>query len=236
MTLQETRDNSVEKNPLKIHFEWLVRVVAVWVCAATCFAQYRILPGNADSDGCNPTAQARICLGATGEERCYAPPNDIHPSDKGEYIFGLEPKAKAIGRVGGQELTLFTAMFSGCGSGTLTHFSLLTVRDGEFVNLLPKVELTNQSEYRVWSFPHLSALPILVTADFAWDFDAGETHFAHHRYEISAYSFDPRTGRYQLKTSYQTTRKYAGLDDSDAIHVLEAERPTLLAKLRMGPR
>ena len=237
MALQEIRNNSVEKNPLKIHFEWLARVVAIWMCAGTCFAQYRILPGNADSDGCNPTTAARICLGATGEEHCYAPPNDKYGStDKEQYIFGLEPKARAVGRFKGQELTLFAATFSGCGSGTLTRFSLLTVQGGDFVNLLPKVGLTNQSEFKIWNLPQYSVLPILVTADFIWDFDAGETHFAHHRYEISAYAFDPKTGRYQLKTSYQTRRKYAGLDDLDTIDVLDVERPTIRAKLVLGPR
>jgi hypothetical protein len=132
-------------------------------------------------------------------------------------------------------------MFSGCGSGTLAHFSLLTVRDGEFVNLLPKVELTNQSEYKLWSLPHFSSIPVLVTADFIWDYNAmeksnytEETHFAHHRYTISLYIFEPKSGRFIRWLQYATTRKYPGLDDVDEIRVLESERPTILSKLRQG--
>ena len=143
---------------LKIQFNWLVGIVAISACAINCCAQYRVLPGKADPDGCLPTTPARICLGAVGEAHCYAPPTDKYgPSDKEEYIFGLEPNAKAAGRFHGQELTLFTAMFSGCGSGTLTHLSLLTVRGGEFVNLLPKVELTNVSEYKLWTLNQFSS-------------------------------------------------------------------------------
>src|SRR5580658_4792965 len=108
----------------------LLGAAAISAFAATCCAQYRILPGNTDSNGCDPTTSARICQGTADEAHCYAPPNSKYgPSDKQEYIFGADPKAKALGRFNGQELTLFTAMFSGCGSGTLTHFSLLTVRD-----------------------------------------------------------------------------------------------------------
>ena len=127
-------------------------------------------------------------------------------------------------------------MFSGCGSGTLTRFSLLTVRGGDFVNLLPKVGLTNQSEYKIWNLPQYSPLPILVTADFIWDFDARETHFAHHYYEVDAYAFDAKAGSYLRRISYRTKRRYAGLDNLDAIHVLEVERPTVVAKLRTGLR
>jgi len=129
---------------------------------------------------------------------------------------------------------LFTAMFSGCGSGTLTHLSLLTVRDGEFVDLLPNVELTNQSEFRFWNWPHFSTLPLRVTADFLWDFDAGETHFAPHRYEVHVYAFDARTDRYLLRISYATKKKYPGLENSDEVRVLEAENPAILTKLQHG--
>jgi hypothetical protein len=130
-------------------------------------------------------------------------------------------------------------MFSGCGSGTLTHFSLLMVRDGEFVNLLPKVELTNQSEYKLWSLPQISNVPVLVTADYIWDYKdmeksnyTEETHFAHHRYTISLYIFEFKSGRFIQRLQYATTKKYPGLDDADGISVLESERPTILSKLR----
>ena len=219
----------------QMHFKWLLGIVAISAFATTCRAQYRVLPGTTDSDGCEPTTPARICLGATGEAHCYAPPNDKYGDSSDEqYIFGLEPKAKVVGRLNGRDLILFTAMFSGCGSGTLTHFSLLTVRDGEFVNLLPKVELTNQSEYKFWTLPQISGLPVLVTADFIWGSDPNESHFAPHHYSVSVYAFDGKIGRYLRLVRYETTKKYPGLDDADEIHVLGAERPIVLAKLRHG--
>jgi len=174
-------------------------------------AQYRVLPGETDRDGCVPKTPARICLGATGMAHCY------EPFGNKDYIFALEPKATPVGQLDGHDLTLFTAMFSGCGSGALTDFSLLTVRDEEFVNLLPKVQLTNQSEYKLWSLPRFSKLPILVNADFIWDFDAmqkskykEETHLASHRYRIEAFVFDTKSGRYLKKVHYETAGSILG--------------------------
>jgi hypothetical protein len=215
-----------------VRLKWIIRVLLATGCVASCQSQYRILPGEADKDGCNPTLPARICLGTVGTAHCYTP-----PSDK-DYIFGLEPKARTVGRLDGQELTLFTAMFSGCGSGTLTKFALLTIEKGELVNLLPEVELSNQSEYRFWSLPQISSLPVLVTADFIWDREAmtksnytQETHFARHRYNVEAFVFDTKSGRYAQKVSYETRKKYPGLDDVDEIKVLNAEKPTILSGL-----
>lgn len=197
--------------------------------AAPSQAQYHLLPGKAGAGGCFPTTPARICLGASGTAHCYAP-----PSTK-DYIFGLEPKARNIGRFGGLELALFTAMFYGCGSGTLTDFSLLTVRSDEFVDLLPPVRLTNVSEYKIWNLPRLSALPILVTADFIWDFEAGETHFSHHRYTVDAHVFDPKSRQYLKRVHYDTERKYSG-GDVDPIRTLEAEKTAILGKLGQSSR
>jgi len=222
----------------RMQFKWIIAILSVNVCVAACLGQYRVLKGKTDPGDfadCFPKTPARICLGTAGEAHCYAP-----PSDK-DYIFGLAPKATPVGQLGGHELTLFTAMFSGCGSGTLTHFSLLTIRDGEFVNLLPKVELTNQSEYKLWSLPQFSSLPVLVTADFIWDFEAmqksnytKETHFAPHRYRVKAYIYDAKSGQYFQKVNYETTKKYPGLDDADEIRVLDAEKAVILAKLEQN--
>jgi len=236
---------SLKKERCSMRFKWIIGLLVANVCHLASQGQYRVLPGRTapgDFEDCDPKTPARICLGVTGEAHCYAPPSDnLAPSSDVAYIFGLDPNAKAVGRLDGKELTLFTAMFSGCGSGTLTHFSLLTVRDGEFVNLLPKVELTNQSEYKLWNFPHFSSVPVLATADYIWDYKAmekssytDETHFAHHRYTISLYIFDSKSGRFIQKLQYATTKKYPGLDDVDEIRVLESERPTILSKLRQG--
>jgi len=219
-----------------MRFKWIIGVLLANACLLVGHGQYRILPGKTipgDFEDCDPKTPARICLGSNGEEHCYLPPSDkLPPPSEVAYIFGLEPKAKAVGRLNGQDLTLFTATYSGCGSGTLTHFSLLTVREGKFVNLLPNVELTNQSEYKIWRLPLVSSLPVLATADFIWGMKAGETHFAHHRYTINLYVFDAKSGKYLRRIEYETTKKYPGLDDADEIKVLDAEKPAILAKLR----
>lgn len=189
-------------------------------------AQYRILPGDADRDGCSGKEPARICIGSTGTDHCYA------TQSTKDYVFGLKPTAKEIGKLNGQSLTLFSAMFSGCGSGRLTDYSLLTVQSGEFVNLFPKVQLTDQSEFKVWHFPQISELPVLVTADFIWDFDARETHFAQHRYVVATYVFYKKSGRYKQELSYKTSGKFPGLDEVGEIKMLDTQRPFILAKLQ----
>ena len=208
--------------------------VLILLSAVAPCAQYRVLPGKLDPDGL-PTTSARICLGTTEADRCYTPPSD-------KYAFGLEPKAQTVAKLSGQDLILFTATFSGGGSGELTNLALLEQRSSEFVNLLPAVQLTNQSEFKLWNLPQFSSLPILATADFVWDFAAmkasnyaEETHFARHRYQIGVYVFDQRTQKYLERVHYVTPKKYPGLDDSDSIRVLDAEKRAILAKLQPGP-
>jgi hypothetical protein len=208
--------------------------VLIFLSAVACCAQYRVLPGKLDVDGL-PTTSARICLGTTGTDHCYTPPRE-------KYTFGLNPKEETIGTHDGPDLILFRATFSGGGSGDLTSLALLEEHSGDFVSLLPVVQLTNQSEFKLWNLPQFSSLPILATADFVWDLAAmkasnyaEETHFARHRYQIGVYVFDQRTQKYLERVHYMTPKKYPGLDDSDSIRVLDAEKRAILAKLQPGP-
>jgi hypothetical protein len=155
----------------------------------------------------------------------------------------MELKAITVGKLDDRPLILFSAMFYGCGSGTLTDYSLLTVRAGEFVNLLPTVRLTNQSEYEFWTLPEVSTLPVLVTADFIWKFgnpkdpsDQGETHLAAHRYAIDVFVYSPKNGKYENVVDYSTKKKYASLDDVDKIRVIEPEKSAILAKLGVSSK
>jgi len=156
---------------------------------------------------------------------CYSPVSDRHS------VFGLEPKATHIGNLDARPLLLFQATFSGCGSGTLTSYSILTPRGGELVNLLPPLELTEQSEIQWWLLPEISRAPVLVTADFIWDTAAGESHFASHRYRISAFAYDQKTGIYAADVAYETGSRYPGLDQTDEISVLASEKSRILSKL-----
>ena len=199
--------------------------IAFIVAAGRSHAQFQVVPGEIDADGCAPTTPARICFRGTGTPRCYSPIGDK------DYIFGLEPNAKTVGKLDGQALVLFTAMFSGCGSGTLTDLSLLTFRNGSLVNLLPKVRISNQSDQEFWSLPQISDLPVLAVADFIWDFKAEEAHFSSHRYSITAFVFDPNSGKYLQRVPYETVKKYPGLDEADSIQVLNAEKSVIVARL-----
>ena len=190
--------------------------------------QYHLVPGEVPKDtGCDPTSPARICLSASGTDHCFIPKKSTDG-----FIFGMEPEARSLGDFNREELILFSAMFSGCGSGTLRDYSLLVVRDGEFVNLLPHVRLTNQSEIVIWKRPPISIYPILITADFIWDFDRNETHFSSHYYEIDVYLYDPSSREYKHKLSYKTAHKYPGLDDGDEINVIKPETQVILKRLQ----
>jgi hypothetical protein len=184
-----------------------------------------VLPGPQDAHGM-PTAPARICLASAGSGHCYTPPSD-------KYAFGLEPKAQTIGNLNGQDLILFTASFPG-GNGQLTHFAILKQQSADLVDLLPPVQLTSQSEYKLWDLPQFSKLPVVVTADYIWDIAGEETHFSAHRYHIEAFVFDSASGQYAQVFHYGTLKKYPGLDDVAAVKVLDAEKPAILAKLKKG--
>jgi hypothetical protein len=216
------------------HSRWICLISALFVGVTICLAQYRAFPGKLDAVGL-PTSPARICLGAYGTDHCYTAPSD-------EYTFGLDPEAHTVAKLDGRDLILFTATFSAGGSGLLTNLALLEERGGEFANLLPVVQLSEQSEYKLWRIPEVSSAPVLVATDFIWDFEAmkasnyaQQTHFAHHRYAIKAYVFSPGTRLYEERLHFETRKKCAGLDDTDRVRVLDAEKPAIVAKLKAIP-
>lgn len=185
-------------------------------------------PGDKDAHGCSGKRPAQICVESSGF--CYSPENDR------SYVFGLKPKVTQIGNLDARPLLLFQATFSGCGSGTLTSYSLLTFRGGELVNLLPPVKLTEQSEIKWWLLPEISNAPVLATADFIWDTAAGEAHFASHRYRIDGFAYDPKTGIYAGGATYETSSRYPGLDQTDEISILASEKSRIISKLEAGRR
>jgi hypothetical protein len=156
-------------------------------------------------------------------------------SPKGEklgfYQFGLEPHWKLLPALNGATWLLFSATFSGGGSGTLTRYAILRPEENRFINLLPDFALTNQSDEAIWNEPALSPYPLLIAADFIWDFDAGETHFSRHRFAVEAWRFDISQDRYVLAFSYKTMKKYLGLDESDSANVIKPERAEILRRL-----
>lgn len=197
------------------------------------FPGYKQMQGQVDKDGF-PTSGAKLCLIATADV-CFAMPSHPYPEAdaKGVYEFGLEPKSERLELPGGGALVLFTGTFSAGGSGTLERLVVLRYEaDGSITNLLPYVAVTNQSDRAMWQLPEMSPLPILVTADFLWDFGSGETHLSKHFYQIHAYRYDASQDRYVEALSYKTAKRYPGLDDVERVRVLVPEREEIVRRLR----
>jgi hypothetical protein len=117
-------------------------------------------------------------------------------------------------------------------SGSSLHFALLRPGDRKDLDdlFISDVTLSNQSEHAFWSDPVISSAKVFVTAEFSWGPD--ESHYSPHRYIISAYVLkhtdlldDPY---YYLEDQYMTARSY----DLEKAHILNSERPEIVARLR----
>lgn len=196
----------------------------------TAFPRFRLSRGNVDSAGL-PISGAKLCL-LRSVNVCYQmPSNTGYSSGSIVYNYGLDPRSERLFLNTGGSFVFFSAQFSGGGSGTLDSLSILEYESGgKIVNLLPFVGVTNQSERAVWSVPEVSRFPILVTADFDWM--DGETHFSRHFYTVSAYCFSIKNDRYVKAFSYRTSKKYAGLDETNQVQVLNPEREEILQRLQ----
>ena len=198
------------------------------IFATASFAQtqtnpYIVTPGKTDADDL-PSTGAKVCLKSNGS--CFQMP-DAQNGDV-TYHFGIDPHINTLAKTGAPPWLLFDATFSGGGSGTLTRYAILRQEADHLKNVLPKVALTNASEEAVWNDPQLSAHPIFVTADFIWNFDAGEMHFSKHHYSIEVWRYDQNADIYVRVLSYRTAKRYNSLDTADAIQVITPERPEIL--------
>jgi hypothetical protein len=200
----------------------IVVLLVVTVSTVGQDAPYQLVNGQTDSDGF-PTTAARLCIGSNQKQNCYTPPSQEPP-------FALNAKAQLVMVGNGPSLILFTAESWAGGSGSLTIVALLDKRGGRLKNLLPKVTVSNQSEYRVWNLPSISTMPVLVMADYVWV--DGETHFAHHRYRITSYVYDKQSEHYIQRDEFVTGKKYPGLDDTEAVRVLNPEKATIIARIQ----
>ena len=201
------------------------------VFASAQALQSKVSAGKTDADGM-PLTGATLCLQSVPAV-CFQMPAS-HNGDV-TYEFGLDPHAKLLPWRDRNSVLLFDSMFSGGGSGTLTRYAVLREDCAgpvtHLTNVLPYVALTNNSDHAVWNESEISPYPLLVTADFIWDFDAGETHFSQHRFTIAAWRYNPAKDVYVLALSYKTAKKYDGLDASDSINVIAPERPEILRRL-----
>jgi hypothetical protein len=180
------------------------------------------------------TSGAKLCVRSGAVEGpCYVMPSDELKSSTLTYQFAMEPHAERVSLAAGGSWVLFSATYSGCGSGTLTRLSFLQYQDvggaGKLIELLPYVAVTNSDEWTRWSEPGISAYPILVVAHAIWA--KGETHFGSHHYTVEAWTFDPSADRYGRVLSYVTSRRYDG-GDQGRVRVVGPERPEILRRLR----
>lgn len=194
------------------------------------FPAYRLVEGALDSDGF-PISGAKLCVVKPLPDCFQMPSNSGYSQGGVVYAYGLEPYAQLlrVGRNG--SVVLFLATFSGGGSGSLTSLALLRYEAASgILNLLPFVGLSEQSDQATWEIPEISDYPILLTADYRWS--KGETHFAGHYYNVTAYRMDAATDRYARMFRYGTSKKYASLDETDKVNVIEPERANIIRHLK----
>ncbi len=97
------------------------------------FPSFKLLSGATDSDGF-PTSGAKLCLlKATGI--CFQMPSyNGYSGGSVTYEFGLDPVGERVPVTGDGSMILFSAQFSGGGSGTLDRLAILRYgADGRIV-------------------------------------------------------------------------------------------------------
>jgi hypothetical protein len=124
---------------------------------------------------------------------------------------------------GSESAILFVARFSGGGSGSLRLLSLWKQvgTNQTLTNILPRVLLTEQGEYKILPVTKNGHHGVFVTADYRLDRD--ESHFSPHHFDISIYQLSAGRDAFAKIGSYETTKKYPSLDDVDEIQVITFE-------------
>jgi hypothetical protein len=167
-----------------------------------------------------PKGPASVCIEAPPQQQCYTAPKE----------FGNSPTV-ALVQLDKDTPALFFSAASGGISGWQVHFALLRPATGKDLwDSFPDVSVSNQNQYAFWNEASISAAPIFVTADVAWESD--QAHYGEHRYIISAYTRTPPSyddDIYLLEDRYMTVRRYDLGAHADA---LASEKQEILARLR----
>lgn len=178
---------------LHLPFLLLISASAVWAQEThrpdvSEFPRYKLIEG-VKEDPYSTTTGAQLCL-ADGLKTCFSlsPQKETVNGEEMTTQFGLMPEGQRVSIHGGGSLVLFSAD-SGGGSGSTDRFALLRYRRNyPLYDLLPEIELSNQSDHALWDVPSVSPMPLLATADFLWE---GGAHYGSHYYEIRAYRYNP---------------------------------------------
>jgi hypothetical protein len=127
---------------------------------------------------------------------------------------------------------LFIARYRGPTVGTVKQISVWFYDEAKqrFVNALPRVLLTELSDYQF--FPRFPAGPegVFVTANRIW-VGGEETLYDPHRFVVKIYRLSPE-GFYALVGEYTTSRKYAYNERSDSYEVIKEELATIRKRIQ----
>lgn len=191
--------------------------------AQAAFPEFRVVKGSVTSDD-DPRSGALLCAA----KDCFEMPAETIRGTT--YQFALEPKGTRL-PFGSGSVVLFSAGFNAGGPGWIDRLALLREDpNGRMVNLLPYVSVSKQGESATWTLDDVPT-PLLVTANPSWNFEAGETRWDSHDYEVTVYRYDKTADRYVQAVRYITSKKYAS-GDAEPIHVLAPEREEALRRLR----
>jgi hypothetical protein len=169
---------------------------------------------------------AKLCFSYDSvghEQECFEAEIII---DKTSYKFQLVNNLSIISLSKGQNTEngiLFIAEYFGGGSGTLSLISIwiYSIEEKKFVNILPKVTITEQGEYKILMANGDKEESIFVIADYI--LGKGETHFDPHRYKISIYQYNIKNSAFNLLAEYVTTSKYKSLNYSNKADIINYE-------------
>lgn len=182
--------------------------------------EYYVSDGARDSAG-EFTSAARLCVDASGVERCYTATLKGH-------MYGNDAKVEEVRVPAGGKLLLFSANDYSGGNSFSTTIALVANRGGQLMNLLPDVD--GSVEHRFWDLPDISTMPVFVNVyALVWDYsNPNECRACAHRGRVASYVYSKETRGY-VKFDEFVTDMHQWLPDGS---VLESEKRQIVASLQ----
>jgi hypothetical protein len=187
-------------------------------------ATYQLHEGSEDK----PHSSAGICFQTEGESnsRCY------EARDNEDWYFE-SPDVKFFSFPVGTttQVAIFSAKQNFGGSGTATLLTALVIDSSSSTirNILPKIVLSRQGDFKVWFDRSVSSFPLFSTAEFMIVPDSAIE--GEHRYKVQTFSFDRQSGVYRLIDAYITRKAYNVFGSPTPFSVLSKEQSILKARV-----
>ena len=96
-------------------------------------------------------------------------------------------------------------------------------------NILPRIVLSRQGDFKVWFDRSVSTFPLFSTAEFTTVPDSAIE--GEHRYKVQTFSFDRQSGVYRLIDAYITRKAYNVFGSPTPFSVLSKEQSILKARV-----